>query len=676
VSLTATVVTAIYGVAAVSGAAIGYLVWAHRDQPGAMPLLGLVAGAMWWSGALFLAGQADGVVASAWLQRSTYLGVAVIVACILLFALEYTGRADAMTPRRLGLLAIHPAAISAFVVLDPGGLFFGGIEAAPGSVTGVSFSFGPAFWVHALYSYCVIAVALVVLFQSMYRSRRLYRWQFVLLAVAILVTAAANYAYIAGPVPFDTAPLGILLAAGLVAVAITRYRLIHVVPAARQRVLDTMTDGVIVVDHADRIVEINPAAREMVGDVLADDAVVGRDVGELLEERPALEHLYAELTATRSQSRVETSLGDAHVDVTASPLGTDGDARPDDDPTGEGAGDVDTSGPLGGAVRGGGWLFLVRDVSAREERERALRRRNEQLDRFATVVSHDLRNPLGIAQGHVEIARDTGDVSRLEPVVDAHDRMETIIEEVLTIAREGADVTDTEPVRLGAVAGAAWRSVDAGAASYRVVDDATVVADRPKLVRILENLFRNAVEHGSTSPASHARQDAVEHGSTSPGSQAHQDAVEHGSTSPASHARQDAAEDGDARDSPDTAGEAGKATTEADRVGGADASRASGPAGDETPTPSADVTDGLTVTLGTTPEGFYVADDGVGVPPEDRERVFESGYSTNDEGIGTGLAVVQDLASAHGWTVSVTESAAGGARFEFGGVEVSDERAG
>jgi len=598
-----------------------------------MPLLGLVAGAMWWSGALFLAGQADDVVASAWLQRSTYLGVAVIVACILLFTLEYTGRADAMTPRRLGLLAIHPAAISAFVVLDPGGLFFGGIEAAPGSVTGVSFSFGPAFWVHALYSYCVIAVALVVLFQSMYRSRRLYRWQFVLLAVAILVTAAANYAYIAGPVPFDTAPLGILLAAGLVAVAITRYRLIHVVPAARQRVLDTMTDGVIVVDHADRIVEINPAAREMVGDVLADDAVVGRDVGELLEDRPALEHLYAELTATRSQSRAETSLGDAHVDVTASPLGTDGDARPDDDPTGEGAGDVDASGPVGGAVRGGGWLFLVRDVSAREERERALRRRNEQLDRFATVVSHDLRNPLGIAKGHVEIARDTGDVSRLEPVVDALDRMESLIEEVLTIAREGADVTETEPVRLAAVAGAAWRSVDAGAATYRVVDDATVVADRPKLVRILENLFRNAVEHGSTSPASHARQDAVEHGSTSPGSQAHHDA----------------AEDGDARDSPDTAGEAGEA-----------------PAG----------TDGLTVTLGTTPEGFYVADDGVGVPPEDRERVFESGYSTDEEGIGTGLAVVQDLASAHGWTVSVTESAAGGARFEFGGVEVEDERAG
>ncbi|PSP48852.1 hypothetical protein BRC75_05550 [Halobacteriales archaeon QH_7_69_31] len=136
--------------------------------------------------------------------------------------------------------------------------------------------------------------------------------------------------------------------------------------------------------------------------------------------------------------------------------------------------------------------------------------------------------------------------------------------------------------------------------------------------------------------------------------------------------RRDAAEDGDSRDSPDTAGEAGEATAGTDRVGDADASHASGPAGDEDPTPS----EGLTVTLGSSPEGFYVADDGVGVPPEDRERVFESGYSTDEEGIGTGLAVVEDLATAHGWTVSVTESAAGGARFEFGGVEVPDERAG
>jgi signal transduction histidine kinase len=62
--------------------------------------------------------------------------------------------------------------------------------------------------------------------------------------------------------------------------------------------------------------------------------------------------------------------------------------------------------------------------------------------------------------------------------------------------------------------------------------------------------------------------------------------------------------------------------------------------------------------------GFYVADDGSGIPPEDRERVFEEGYSASSS-TGLGLAIVREIATAHGWTVRATESADGGAQFEF-----------
>jgi signal transduction histidine kinase len=77
------------------------------------------------------------------------------------------------------------------------------------------------------------------------------------------------------------------------------------------------------------------------------------------------------------------------------------------------------------------------------------------------------------------------------------------------------------------------------------------------------------------------------------------------------------------------------------------------------------------VTLGALPdgEGFYVADDGPGIPPEKRDWVFESGHSTNRAGTGFGLAIVQQIAEAHGWDITTTESAAGGARFEVRGVE-------
>ena len=63
--------------------------------------------------------------------------------------------------------------------------------------------------------------------------------------------------------------------------------------------------------------------------------------------------------------------------------------------------------------------------------------------------------------------------------------------------------------------------------------------------------------------------------------------------------------------------------------------------------------------------GFAVTDDGPGVDPDERDAVFDRGYTTANDGTGFGLAIVRDIADAHGWTTAVTESAGGGARFEF-----------
>jgi signal transduction histidine kinase len=75
----------------------------------------------------------------------------------------------------------------------------------------------------------------------------------------------------------------------------------------------------------------------------------------------------------------------------------------------------------------------------------------------------------------------------------------------------------------------------------------------------------------------------------------------------------------------------------------------------------------VTVTVGDLENGFYIEDDGPGIPKAEREAVFDPGHSTSEEGTGFGLAIVREIANAHGWSVRVTGGAAGGARFELTG---------
>ena len=187
------------------------------------------------------------------------------------------------------------------------------------------------------------------------------------------------------------------------------------------------------------------------------------------------------------------------------------------------------------------------------------------------MISHDLRNPLTVADGYLELANETGDDEYFRKVENAHDRMNAIIEDVLTLTRQGERIAETSSVKLAAVAENAWANVPTATAELVKADElGEVEADEGRLTQLFENLYRNAIEH----------------------------------------------------------------------------------AGEDT-----------TVRVGRSPAGFYVEDDGPGIPEDERERVFDSGYTTGEEGTGMGLSIVDTIATAHGWEVGATDGAEGGARF-------------
>ena len=136
----------------------------------------------------------------------------------------------------------------------------------------------------------------------------------------------------------------------------------------------------------------------------------------------------------------------------------------------------------------------------RERHHRALDRQNERLDEFAGVLTHDLRTPLTSVRGYTELVLESDAISEsdaedLRQVLDAADRMETLISETLALARNGTDVGERTPVGLGAVARDAWATVDPEIATLVVESDRELLADGSQLRQLFENLFRNVDEH-------------------------------------------------------------------------------------------------------------------------------------------------------------------------------------
>jgi signal transduction histidine kinase len=300
------------------------------------------------------------------------------------------------------------------------------------------------------------------------------------------------------------------------------------------------------------------------------------------------------------------------------------------------------------------------DVTERERERRALSARADRAESFAKIVSHDLRNPIDVAEIRMQAARDSGEPVHFEKAIGAVRRMNRIIESVrsMTLEAEGVDAVALD---LDAAVRDAWDAVDTGGATLAVGDLGGVRADPDHLRQLFENLFRNSVEHGSTDSRPQA-DDAVEHGSTSSRTES-DDSVEHGST--------------DSRPQTDDAVEHGSTSSRAEPGDSVEhGSTGSRPQADdavehETDGRSPDDRDaaGLTVRVGPLDAGFYVEDDGVGIPAAERDRIFEPRYSTADDGTGYGLAIVKRIAEAHGWRVALAASDAGGARFEFTGVE-------
>ena len=518
----------------------------------------LVAVDSFWAGGSFLMLVAGGTLLAEVGLFIKALFSAVAAFAWLRFVSEYTGDSEWLPGWLWWLGAAESIVWSVLVVSNPGGLMLEGIEIGQfGVVTAAVETPGLGAAVQLLIGASLVGLSLFLLGRFFLQTQGIYRYQALIIFAIGAIVLVSTTLFISDYQPhplIDPTPILFNLQAVGVGWALYRYDFLRVAPVIVTRFFREMDDPVLLI-NGDRVVaDYNAAADALVDDLRTQVSI------DAIEDPAFSEMLTAAVTdgGTATEFIADTDSRRRIYDIEVTRV-TD---------------QFDTT---------QGYMIVLRDITDRKQRERQLEEQNERLEEFADVVSHDLRNPLSTAEGWVAAVTDALDGEEpdvdtaqmgLDHIAHSHDRIDELIEVLLTMARQGQTVADPEPVSLETCATKAWATAETGEMTLRVDTDRTVPADPARLRQAFENLFRNANDHSEAA----------------------------------------------------------------------------------------------TVVVTTTPEGFAVEDDGIGIDPDDREDLFAFGYSTNEEGTGIGLAVVKRIIEAHGWRITVGESDDGGACFEVTGV--------
>ncbi|QSG10247.1 histidine kinase N-terminal 7TM domain-containing protein [Halapricum desulfuricans] len=458
------------------------------------------------------------------------------------FSLGYGGLEDRLSLLRIGGLAVIPATLLVTLPTNPESLALASITLRrSGDIFLLDVQHGPVYALFLSYSYVLLLSGGYVLVRTGLRQNRVFRGASSLLLVGVAVPFVVNLVHVFGlqPSGINYTPISLSISAFLFGVAVFRYRVHDLTPIAREETFESIQEGIVVFDSNDRVVDLNPAAKAILA---LDSTAIGRPGSDVLPQ-------YEELGDTDQESReltVERGETTRIVEMRQSSI------------------TADTT---------HGHIVVLQDITERREYIQRIERQNERLDAFASVVAHDLRNPLSVISGHTKLAEETDDPEHFDTINDAVKRMDSLLENMLTLARQGEAIDDPEEVCLDTIADKAWSVVETGDATLSTRTELRIEADPEGLQQIFENLFRNAIDH---------------------------------------------------------------------------------------------VGEDVTVVVGALPTGgFYVEDDGPGIPEDDRDRVFSAGYSTGEGGTGLGLNIVAELVEAHGWTISVTDGPDGGCRFEI-----------
>jgi PAS domain S-box-containing protein len=424
--------------------------------------------------------------------RVEYVAIAFVPAVWFVFVLKYVGR-EAWITLRNGVLIFGFPAVTLLAVWTNGWhrLHYRSVALdTSGPFPLLSFERGPWYHVHTVFFYALVGFGLFLLIARFRGADRVYRRQNMAILGGALIPWFSNFAYLLGFRPYghmDPTPFAFLGTSFVLGFALVRFRLFDVVPLARERVIEGIREGMLVLDRDGRVIDLNATMRGFLG------AQAGGAVGETLAALFPRQEVLSLVTVAAEGGRLEMELDvgteERSVDVRVTPLHDERGHRC-------------------------GTLLIFWDITDRkhasqllESQAAQLRDLNQVKTRMLSIIAHDLRSPLASLTGVLQIA-DSGMLTEKEfrdlipmisrGVADAS----TLLENLLHWSKSQLEGEVIQPERFGLKDLIAQNLVlfDKKAAekgvmlSDAVPADAEVFADRNMMALVVRNLVGNAVK--------------------------------------------------------------------------------------------------------------------------------------------------------------------------------------
>ncbi len=478
------------------------------------------------------------------------------------FTLTYTGYREQLSVGVWVAYGLFTALVLAFVVTDP---WLGFAFENPTSISDefeiTGWEYGQLGGIIPLHTYSSFILGTLALIYRFHTTGYAKTWQAPFLVYLnlqlIFIDNLPGLLTIAYE-PVNYIALAAPLTAAMYYVVLFRHDVLGFAPVARQAIFAEMNDAAFVLNPANKVVDYNHEAEQFIE---MDEQIVGEPAEDILPQSIIDDGLKAN-TIGGEAVKIKRDDGNHYYDISVSTVSTS-------------KGNAGTILTLRDVTKTMQQQFQLEDQKEELTQQKdELERQNERLDKFAGTLAHDLRNPLTVAHTYAEAAKG-GNEEYLDEVIDAADRMDGMIEEILTLARQGAAVENPEQLELRKIANETFAFSDTGNATLHVESDLTFKADPQRMDNLFGNLFRNSVDHGPEN-------------------------VE------------------------------------------------------------------IYVEALSDKNGFAIEDTGPGIPASDRGQIFDHGFTTDNDGTGFGLSIVNEICEAHGWEISITEGKRnGGARFEI-----------